>query len=259
VRDDPAGCAQGGSGLHWLLPDLREINADHVKRLKEEPMLKLYHFEGSPFGWMARMALAEKGLKYEAVEPRDRDKNPELRGYNPINRTPTLVDEGRAAFESFAILEYLDEKYPNPPLMPKDPIERAHARAMALLGYLYIYQDARAAALQLFDWTNWDSKTQVYPARKPAETIDHAILDPAEERLMNHFGILDKELSQHPWATGSMFGIADIVLAPTTMGFKLRGRPLQEFKHVSKWLDACMARPAVKDTATPVVKRGTPV
>ena len=222
-------------------------------------MIKLYHYAGSPFGWMARMALAEKGLKYEAVEPRDKDKNPELRALNPINRTPTLVDGGKPVFESFAILEYLDEKYPAPPLMPKDPVDRARARAMALLGYLYIYQDARVVAMQLFEWESWDPATQVYPARRPAEKVDQAIVGPGEERLMNHFGILDKELAARPWAAGAGFGIPDIVLAPSAMGFKLRGRPLQEFPNVSKWLEACMARPTVRETATPVVKRGTPI
>ena len=222
-------------------------------------MRKLYHFESSPYGWMARMALAEKGLEYEMAEPRDRDKNPELKSLNPINRTPTLVDDGKPIFESLAILEYLDEKYPNPPMMPKDPVDRARARAMSMLGYLYIYADARLVAMQLFDWESWDSKTMVYPARRPAESIDQAIVGPGEERLMNHFGILDRELATRPWAAGSMFGIPDVVLLPTAMGFKLRGRPIQEFPHVAKWLDACMARPAVKSTATPLVKRGTPI
>ena len=132
-------------------------------------MLKLYHFEGSPWGWMARMALAEKGLKYEMTEPRDKDKNPELRNLNPINRTPTLVDDGKPIFESFAILEYLEEKHPNPPLMPKDLVDRAHARAMALLGYLYLYVDGRIVTMQLFDYENWNMKDQLYPARRPAD------------------------------------------------------------------------------------------
>ena len=222
-------------------------------------MMKLYHFNGSPFGWMARAALAEKGLKYEAVEPRDRDTNPELRKLNPINRTPTLVDDGRAIFESFAILEYLDEKYPNPPLMPKDPVERAHARAMALLGYLYIYPESRTIMMQLFDYENWDSKTQIYPSRRPVEKVDQKILGPAEERLLGHFRILDAELAKTPWASGASFGIADIVLAPTAAGYRLRSGPISEVPHVAKWLDACMARPSMRETVTPVVKRGTPV
>lgn len=222
-------------------------------------MIKLYHFSGSPFGWMARAALAEKGLKYEAVEPRDREENPELRQLNPINRTPTLVDEGKPVFESFAILEYLDEKYPSRPLMPKDPVDRARARAMALLGYLYIFVEARTVGMQLFEWENWDPKTMVYPARRPAEKVDQKIVGPAEERLLGHYRILDRELATRAWATGDSFGIADIVLAPPTAGYRLRGGPIVEVPHVAKWLDACLARPSMKETATPVVKRGTPL
>ena len=222
-------------------------------------MMKLYNFGGSPFGWMARAALAEKGLKYETVEPRDRDKNPELRQLNPINKTPTLVDDGRSVFESFAVLEYLDEKYPNPPLMPKDPVERARARAMCLLGYLYIGAEHRTVVMQLFDWDKWDAKTMVYPSRRPAESVDQSIVGPAEERLLNHWRILDQELATRSWATGPMFGIADIVLTPMAAGYKLRGGPIAEVPHVAKWLEACLARPSMKETATPLVKRGTPV
>ena len=222
-------------------------------------MLKLYHFQGSPWGWMARMALAEKGLSYEAVEPLDKKTNPEFRKLNPINRTPTLVDEGTVVYESFALLEYLEEKYPNPPLMPKDPAARAHARAMALLGYLYIYPDSRTVTMQLFDYENWDMKRMIYPARRPADKVDHGILAPAEESLMNHWGILDGELARSPWASGANFGIADIVLIPAAMTFKLRGRPVNEFPNVARWIDACMARKAVSETATPVVKAGQPI
>jgi len=221
-------------------------------------MIKLYNFPGSPYGWMARAALAEKGLKYETAEPRDRETNPELRNLNPINRTPTLVDDGNPVFESFAILEYLEEKYPSPPLMPKEPAARARSRAMALLGYLYIYQDAKAVGTQLFDWANYDWKSP-YPARRPAAEVDQSIVGPAEARLMNHFRILDQELSAHPWATGSAFGIADIVLTPAAAMFRLRGRPIAEFPHVARWLDVCLARPAIRETATPVVKRGTAI
>jgi glutathione S-transferase len=227
--------------------------------IEEDAMMKLYNFETSPYGWMARMALAEKGLNYETVEPRDRDTNPELRRLNPINKTPTLVDGDSAVFESFALLEYLDEKYPAPPLMPKDAAERARARAMALLGYIYIYPESRSVVMQLFDYEGWDRKAQIYPARRPAEKVDMAVVGPAEDRLMNYFKILDQELASRPWVTGDRFGIADIVLIPAAITFKLRGRPIHEFPAVEKWLNACMSRPSVRDTATPVVKRGTPI
>ncbi len=222
-------------------------------------MMTLYHFEGSPFCWMARAALAEKGLKYETMEPRDRETNPALRKLNPINRTPTLVDGGESIFESFAILEYLDEKYPQPPLMPKDPAARARARAMALLGYLYLFPDGRIVSQQLFEWEGWDYRSGLYPPRRPAEKVDQSLVGPAEDRLMASFRILDQELAGRPWATGDAFGIADIVLAPAAAGFKLRGRPIQEFRAVAKWLESCLARPSIRDAATPAVKAGKPI
>jgi len=220
--------------------------------------MKLYHLQGSPFGWMARTAVAEKGLKPEMVEPADRATNPELRKLNPLNRTPTLVDDGKIVYESWALLEYLDEKYPDPPLMPRDPAGRAHARAMALLGYLYIFQDNRQAVLQLFDWDKWE-KGMPYPPRRPADQVDRAIVGPAEERLMGHYRILDAELAKSSWATGSQFGNADIVLMTAAAGYRLRGGPIAEFPHVVKWLDACLARPTVRDNATPLVKAGKQV
>ena len=221
--------------------------------------MKLYHFESSPFGWIARIALAEKGLKYDAKEPIDRDTNPELRNLNPINRTPTLVDEGGAVFESLAIVEYLDEKYPSPPLMPKDPLARARARAMTLLGYLYIYPENRVAGLQLFDWEGWERKTSLYPSRRPAYKVDMGVVHSAEEKLMGYYRILDQELATRRWATGDIFGIADIVLVPVTASVRLRGFPIHDLPNVTRWLSTCMERPSVRDTATPVVKRGTPI
>jgi glutathione S-transferase len=217
-------------------------------------MLKLYHLQASPYGWMACAALDEKGLKYESVT----EKTPELQKLNPLNRTPTLVEDGRAVYESWAVLEYLDEKYPSPPLMPKSPADRAHARAMAMLGYLYIFQDNRAAVMQIFDWDKWE-KPMAYPPRRPADKVDKSILGPAEERLMGHYRILDAELASRAWATGDAFGNADIVLATGAAGYRLRGAPITEFPHVAKWLDACLARPSMKNNATPLVKAGKQV
>ena len=54
---------------------------------------------------------------------------------------------------------------------------------MAMLGYLYIYQDGRTVGLQLFEWESWDPKTQIYPPRRPAEKVDQSIVGPAEDRL----------------------------------------------------------------------------
>lgn len=222
-------------------------------------MLKLYQFESSPYSWMVRAALAEKKLPYDSAEPRDRDTNPELRGHNPLNKTPVLVDGGAPIFESFSILQYLEEKYPKPPLMPADPAERARARSMCLIGYLYIYPESSAISRQLFQWNGWSFSMGPYPPRKPSAEVDSGVVGPAEDRLAGYWRIIDQELAARPWVTGASFGLADIVLAPTAAAYRLRGGPIEKFGHLNQWLDRCLSRPSIREAATPVVRRGTPV
>jgi RNA polymerase-associated protein len=75
-----------------------------------------------------RMVLAAKGVVYDRVEVRS-DKPPEdLRDLNPYANVPTLVDRDLVLHETSVICEYLDERYPHPPLMPIDPLSRARLR-----------------------------------------------------------------------------------------------------------------------------------
>ena len=78
-----------------------------------------------------KIALHEKGLVYNRVtlELAKKDqKQPEFLKLNPYGKVPVLNDAGKILFESCIINEYLDEKYPNPPLMPKDPYLRGRGR-----------------------------------------------------------------------------------------------------------------------------------
>ena len=98
--------------------------------------MKLYSFFRSSAAYRARIALHFKGLAFETVPvhlTRDggRQHAPEFRAVNPQKRVPALaLDNGEVLLQSLAIMEYLDEVYPDPPLLPKDPIERARVRAV---------------------------------------------------------------------------------------------------------------------------------
>ncbi len=80
-----------------------------------------------------RMVLAEKGITVEIIDANANDPKDEVHEYNPYGNLPTLVDRDLMLYESHIINEYLDERFPHPPLLQVDPVLRANAR-------LYIYR-----------------------------------------------------------------------------------------------------------------------
>lgn len=94
--------------------------------------MRLYDFWSSSSAYRVRIALALKGLSYERVVTR-RLNGVEEPGYfavNPQGFVPTLEEDGRRIMQSWAILEYLEERHPDPPLLPPTPAARARVRAL---------------------------------------------------------------------------------------------------------------------------------
>jgi maleylacetoacetate isomerase len=96
--------------------------------------MKLYSYFRSSAAFRVRIALNLKGLAYDtaAVHLRRNDQSkPDYRSVNPQGLVPALQDSGEVLIQSMAILEYLNEVYPEPPLMPQQPADRARVRALA--------------------------------------------------------------------------------------------------------------------------------
>jgi maleylacetoacetate isomerase len=96
--------------------------------------MKVYSFFRSSAAFRVRIALNLKKLDYEtaAIHLRRNDQSrPQYRAVNPQGLVPALEDRGQTLIQSLAIIEYLDEVYPHPPLLPKDPPSRARVRALA--------------------------------------------------------------------------------------------------------------------------------
>ncbi|MCX7896559.1 MAG: maleylacetoacetate isomerase [Rhodocyclaceae bacterium] len=98
--------------------------------------MKLYTYFRSSAAYRVRIALNLKGLPYEAVPihlKRSEENTPSYRAISPLGTVPALItDQGHTITQSLAILEYLEEIYPHPPLLPITPHERARVRAIAL-------------------------------------------------------------------------------------------------------------------------------
>ena len=101
--------------------------------------MKLYSYFRSSAAYRVRIALNLKGLSYETaavhlIKDGGHNRRPEYRAINPQMRVPALVtDGGDTLIQSLAIIEYLDETHPEPPLLPKDPVARAKVRGLAEL------------------------------------------------------------------------------------------------------------------------------
>lgn len=95
--------------------------------------LTFYFGSGSPFAWKVWLTLEHKGIAYTPKRlsfDDDETRKPEFLALNPRGRVPTIVDDGFALYESNAICEYLEEQYPQQPLLPKDAKGRALVRRL---------------------------------------------------------------------------------------------------------------------------------
>ena len=97
--------------------------------------MKLYTFFRSSAAFRVRIALNLKGLQYESLPKqfaRNEHRAPEHLALNPQGLIPALATDGVVLSQSLAIIEYLNERHPAPPLLPDDPIDRARVRSMAM-------------------------------------------------------------------------------------------------------------------------------
>jgi RNA polymerase-associated protein len=90
--------------------------------------MTLFSDSTSHYSHRVRIVLAEKGVSVDLVESEDGVPVPELGDLNPYNTMPTLIDRDLVLYESKVMMEYLDERFPHPPLLPVYPVARAESR-----------------------------------------------------------------------------------------------------------------------------------
>ncbi|MCY4451750.1 MAG: glutathione binding-like protein [Immundisolibacterales bacterium] len=102
---------------------------DFVPRLGRGAVMSLYSADAEPVSHAIRVVLAEKAVNVEIRFVSNQDERPEdLHALNPYDSILTLVDRDLVLYEPQIIMEYLDERFPHPPLMPVDPVTRANSR-----------------------------------------------------------------------------------------------------------------------------------
>ena len=162
-------------------------------------MIKLYDFKSSPNCQRVKIVLAEKNLPYD-IAPIDlrahEQKTPEYLKLNPYGKVPVLTDDATVLYESLIINEYLDEKYSNPPLMPKDPAKRAKARILVDYGMAHFDAPYQRLRMELMNDANEQNQQVIATAKAELKKLLQRLEDEIGEQqyLLGDFSLVDADL-----------------------------------------------------------------
>lgn len=197
-------------------------------------MIKLYDFKSSPNCQRVKIVLAEKNLPYEIV-PVDlrahEQKTPDYLKLNPYGKVPVLTDDDTVLYESCIINEYLEEKYPNPPLLPKEPAKKAKARILVDYGMAHFDNPYQKLRMELM---------------KDAKEQNQQVIDGAKGEIKKLLQRFESEIGDNPYLTGE-FSLVDADLLPRFTRLEGFGvLPDPSLPRLGKYMERMKARPSVK-------------
>jgi glutathione S-transferase len=200
-------------------------------------MPTLYEHPLSPYAQKVKIALGEKGVAFESRLPdilggSDRD---EFLRVNPRLEVPALIDGDAAIFDSTIILEYIEDAWPEPALLPKAPAERARARMIEEVCDTY------------YEAINW-AIMEIRAFQRATGAAADALLARAAEQTAGVQAWLAGHLGRADFFGGARFGWADCAVAPLVQASATVGHPPVAGSSLERWLDRVRARPSVAAT-----------
>jgi glutathione S-transferase len=196
-------------------------------------MMKLYDFLPCPFGQKVRIILAEKGLSYDLVEidlAKGEQRRPDFLRLNPFGRVPVLVDEDTVIYDSTIIAEYLEDEYPEPPLLPAVGASGLRARARILEDFADTSFTPQVGQLM----------TEM---QKPEGERDSARI----QRVQRALDFLNRELQGQEFLA-TQFSVADIGFAPRLIVLRELGfDPGLNRPNVDVWLRRMLDRSSIQN------------
>jgi glutathione S-transferase len=199
-------------------------------------VLLLYDHPLSPYAQKVKIALREKTVPFETRVPDLLGGgDPAFATANPRREVPALIDGDTAVFDSTIILEYVDERWPEPRLLPPDAAGRARARMIEEMCDTW------------YEAANW----AVFEIRVFGRAIG-----PAADRLLGRAAAdvtgantwLERQLGGASWFGGTTFGRADLAAAPVVHAAAWTGTPPPAGSRLEAWLERVRARPSVAAT-----------
>ena len=176
-----------------------------------------------------RIVLAEKGVSVDIIDVDPVDKPAELADMNPYNSLPTLVDRELVLYDPRTIMEYLDERFPHPPLMPVDPVTRAQFR----LALYRIEHDWYALAEEI------EAGADRKPVTRARKDLQDSILSSVEIFAAKRFFLSDE------------FSLVDSSIAPILWRLPIYGIELpSQAKPIHRYMDEVFSRPSFQASLT---------
>jgi glutathione S-transferase len=185
-----------------------------------------------------RIALSEKHIVWEPVYVNLRaneHKTPEFLAINPYGKVPVLLDEGAVIYESTVVNEYLEDRFPDPPLMPRDPLGRAEVRL----------------------WEDFGDNAFLGPAEgifvhdKGWRALEPMRLQQTRQQIRDILTRLERHLGGKKFLVRDTFSFADICFAPRITILDQLGAPLpSSYVNVSAWIERIKERESTRGLET---------
>lgn len=190
-------------------------------------VMTLYSDARSPYSHRVRLVLAEKNITVEIVDTDPVNISEDIMDLNPYGSLPTLVDRDLTLFESRIIMEYLDERFPHPPLLPVDPVSRASSR-------LFMHRVDH-------DW--YSLSNQILSGGKPASK--------ARKELRESLIATAPVIAAKPFFMSDTYSLVDCSIAPLLWRLPMLGVELPaQAKAVDEYAERLFERDSFKQSLT---------
>ena len=200
-------------------------------------MLKLYEHPLSPYAQKVKLALYEKGIPFEAAMPNlFGDPESDFLGSSPRREVPSLIDGDFTVFDSTVILEYIEERWPEPKLLPAAPAERAHVRML---------EEAMDTHYEAINW----GLGEIHFFRRATGELAKSMSERAAAQTAVWRRWLERQLGDATWFNGAAFGWGDLAVAPYLNGSRGFGMEPERGSRLAAWLARVNERESVAQTS----------
>lgn len=208
-----------------------KLSDDASAVVSKRSSMTLFSDNANHYSHRVRIVLAEKGVTVDLIESETGAAPAELADVNPYNSMPTLVDRDLVLYESKVMMEYLDERFPHPPLLPVYPVARAESR-------LLMYRIER-------DWCSLVDAIQ--------NSRSENVVAKSSKELRESLVAIAPIFAEKPFFMSDEFTLVDCCIAPILWRLPVLGvdiRPSKQSKPLLAYMDKLFSRESFQESLT---------